>query len=139
MAKRARWMDGLTPAQVNFLLGLEPKVAICRGRRRHMFWGLVPGEPIPDTITISKPGGQFLIHEDCAAGCGRFIEYDAPGGVPDYASRRYGGWDLGKELAEKGLGLPAGKPAEYMAWIQRELVIEGYKLRRAQRQRGAAA
>jgi hypothetical protein len=132
------WMLDLDQNQIGFYLGLDPAVAVCRGKRRHKFPGLVPGRPLPRTIDITRPGGIYQVTEHCERGCGRFITYSAGrDGRPDYSTARYGGWRSGEggQLAT-GLGLTAGDDSAYMAYIQAEAVTEGFRL--AEKRRLAA-
>lgn len=137
MAKtKPAWMDGLDQDQINFYLSLEPAVAVCRGKRRHKFPGLVPGKDVPDTVDIRRVNGIYQVTEFCERECGRSITYTAGReGIPDYSTAKYGGWKDGKELAT-GLGLTAGDDALHMRYIQKQAVLDGFALRERQRQTG---
>lgn len=122
------WMRDLDQAQIDFYLGIEPAVAVCRGKRRHKFPGLVPGQPLSRNITVTRSRGVYQVTERCERGCGRSITYTAGSdGVPDYTTAVYGGWSEGRQLAT-GLGLTAATDHQFMRYVQREAVVEGFQL-----------
>jgi hypothetical protein len=132
------WMRDLDEDQVQFYTSLDAEAAVCRGKRRHKFPGLVPGRALPRGIRITRNRGVYQVTEVCERGCGRTITYTAgTDGVPDYSTATYGGWKPGKQLAT-GLGLTAADDHAYMCYIQREAVTEGYRLL-AKRETEAAA
>ena len=127
------WMEGLSAAQVSFLQGLTAEQAVCRGKRRHKFPGLVPGED-SDHIDITRVQGVYQVTERCERDCGRTISYEAgTDGTPDYSTARYGGWKVGQQLS-KGLGLTVADDFEFMRFLQKQAVVDMFKLRHRKRQ-----
>jgi len=132
------WMRDLDQDQIDFLQGLSAAAAVCRGKRRHKFPGLVPGQDSED-ISVTRVHGIYQVTETCERGCGRTISYEAgTDGIPDYSTARYGGWKIGSQLA-RGLGLTVVDDFEYMRWLQREAVIDAFRLRSRERQQDRRA
>lgn len=115
-------MRGLDEDQIEFYRRLDPEQAVCRGKRRHDFPGIIPGREIPASIRIAAVGrGVAEITEHCERGCGRFITYLTDShGVPDYSTRRYGGG--GERYHATGLGLTAANDQSFMAFSQAETI-----------------
>lgn len=128
----------LDEEQKEFYRRMKAAVAVCRGKRRHDFAGLVPGQPVPDSVEIRRVQGVYEVTEHCRRKCGRWITYLAGrDGVPDYTSVRYGGWQSGVELAT-GLGLNVSHDRDYMRFIQAEVVEQGFALQEKRRAAAAA-
>ena len=106
----------------------DPAVKVCRGKRRHKFACLVPGKP-NDHVQVHRIEGVYWVTELCERDCGRTLEYSAGrNGRPDYSTARYGGWQIGVQLAPKGLGATRDSDFEEMLDVQETAVVEAWKL-----------
>ena len=121
------WMRDLDVDQVSFYQHLSPEQAVCRGKRRHDFPGIVPGKPLPASIAVERSAGVYQVTEHCERGCGRFITYlTSRAGVPDYSTVRYGGG--GPNYLATGLGLTAADDRLHMAYQQADTIREAYRV-----------
>ena len=117
----------LTTAARKFYAGMDPAVAVCRGKRRHLFPGLVPGKP-STYLTIARIEGVYWVTERCTRDCGRTLEYLAGrDGRPDYSTARYGGWQVGVQLAPKDSGVTRGDDFDHMIDVQQTAVREQFR------------
>jgi hypothetical protein len=128
MAKKPDWMRDLDDEQVEFYRGLDPEQAVCRGKRRHLFPGIVPGRKIPVTIDLVPVGyGVVEITEHCERGCGRWIRYlTRRNGTPDYSTAHYGGG--GRRYRATGLRLTVADDRAFMEHVQGETIRDAVQL-----------
>src|SRR5215471_123246 len=124
------WWDLLTYEQQQHLLGLNAPTAYCKGRRRHTYKPLIPGEPIPRSVHITVTEGITQVTEHCLT-CARWVRRLAdPRGVIDYSTQpQYGGGQAG--YIAKGLDMPAWAYSQWIAWLQAEQIREGVALAKA--------
>jgi len=123
----------MTAAAVRkFYAEMDPEVAVCRGKRRHLFPGLVPGKP-SEYVRVARVEGIYWVTETCQRDCGRTLEYLAgKNGRPDYSTARYGGWTVGVQLAPKDSGITRADDLDNMLDIQQTAVKETFKAQQIQ-------
>lgn len=122
----------LSTAARKFYAGMDPAVAVCRGKRRHLFPGLVPGKPSRN-VKVERIAGVYQVTESCQRGCGRTIEYLAGrNGRPDYSTARYGGWLIGVQLAPRDSGVTRDDDVDHMLDVQQQAVTETWKAQKLQ-------
>lgn len=133
----AFWKE-LDGPQREFLLRMSADVTVCHGTLRHKFAGITPGREVPDSVRISVNEGVYQVIEYCEQDCGRFIYYPAGrNGRPDRASKRYGGWETGVQLAA-GLGIKAWQYRLWMEYCCTQTVVQGYQAQEKQRRKAEA-
>jgi hypothetical protein len=115
-----------------FYAQLDGAVAVCRGKRRHNFPGLVPGKT-SRYVDVQRISGVYEVTETCQNDCGRTITYTAGrDGRPDYSTARYGGWKIGVQLAPRNSGITREDDYAEMIEVQKTVVKETYAAQRLQ-------
>lgn len=129
---RPGWMRDLDQEQIDFYLGLEPEQAMCRGKRRHDFKGIIPGQKVPEFIIMARIQEGITLTEHCHRGCGRWVRYTTDSrGLIDYTSAVYGGG--GPNYLATGLDLTAADDREFLRYEQAQTVLDSMRLREKQR------
>jgi hypothetical protein len=128
--ERPPWFAQLTAAQINHLLSLNGPSVYCKGKRRHNYRPMIPGQPVPKTVDVQIVQGIVEVTETCPT-CKRWVRRIADSrGVIDYTARPvYGGGQDG--YIATGLDMPAWAYSLWLAWLQAEQVREALALRAA--------